>query len=299
MSSFLAYGRALLRLGKVRLISASGFSGVAGYLLSAWTAHTPFHYETMLLVFFIILLSAFGSVLINNLFDQEMDLKMERTKQRYADMQLLGGPFLWAFSISTILFSFFLAFVFFHWKVLLTLILAVFTYVFWYTLLLKRKTPFAAVLGGIPGALPILTGAFAATPTPNMAVYFLFLWMILWQPPHFWALALKIKEEYAAANVPVLPVIFDDYYTKLFILLYGLALLPTAFFVGMFANFSYLYQVGSFLAGLYYLMVTYKMIFSPHDQNPKQAEQNYQKAFRVSLIYMLLLFTFMIVDIFV
>lgn len=284
-----SYVSAFFRLAKIRIILASGFSGMVGFFMAARQS-TDFvaSAEKMIVLIVALLLAGIGSVLINNMMDQEIDTKMERTRQRREDIELLGKNFLWIFSVAITILSIALAAWLLSWITATMIFLAVITYIFWYTLILKRKSPYGAILGGIPGALPILAGSYTVSDQTFPDVWLLFLFMILWQPPHFWALALKIKEDYRSAGVPVLPVAFDDHYTKLFIGLYGISLLPVTLAIGIAGHYSWLYQTGAIFSGLYYLLASWRTVFVRPD---------YDRAFKISLVYLMFIFVFILLDI--
>ena len=101
-------------------------------------------------------------------------------------------------------------------------------YVFIYTMLLKRRTPQNIVIGGAAGAVGPLIGSAAATGGITISAWLLFLLIFLWTPPHFWALALKYKNDYATAGIPMYPVVFGDHKTRWAMFMYTLSLIPIA-----------------------------------------------------------------------
>ena len=262
---------------KPKIVMASGFSAYVGMVMAKKAP--PDFFEAILLIV-IIISSAAASVLMNNLLDQEIDAKMQRTKRRLETIENLGRSTLWLFSFLTVVFASFMAFILFNTMVTVLLICAILSYVIWYTLFLKRKSPFGAILGGLPGALPVLIGGFASSIDLPLDVWLFFGFMMLWQPAHFWALALKIEDEYRAAEIPVLPVSFGVHYTKLFIGIYGASLLPVSMILAYQPGYSMMTKVASFLVGMYYILETvYFVFFKP----------NYSRAFYASLVYVMIL----------
>ena len=144
----------------------------------------------------------------------------------------------------------------------LTASLAIFTigfYVLIYTLWLKRRTPWCTEIGGVAGAMPPLIGAAAVLNALSIQALLLFLLMFLWQPPHFWALALLRVGEYRKVGVPMLPVVSGEQATKQRMKLYTLTLLPVSiaicwafdaavviYFLVLFLNGVYLYKTWRF-----------------------------------------------------
>ena len=162
-------------------------------------------------------------------------------------------------------------------------------YSFIYSMFLKRATPQNIVIGGAAGAAPPVLGWTAVTGTLDPNALLLFLIIFVWTPPHFWALAIYRRDDYAAADIPMLPVTHGVEFTRLHILLYTIllcivTLLP--YLVGMSGVF---YLVGAILldAGFFYYAV---LMYFNHDD--KIAMQT----FSYSIIYLMLLFAFLLVD---
>ena len=161
-------------------------------------------------------------------------------------------------------------------------------YVCFYTLYLKRRGPFGAIVGGLPGALPVLIGSYGISDRFAPDVWLLFAFMMLWQPAHFWALTLKIQHDYAEGGVPVLPLVYGNDYTRLYILIYGLSLPPLALAVGLSAGYSLVYLIGSALISVYYVVKTVRGIYQ---------QDQYGRAFFASIIYMLVVMLLLNADI--
>ena len=162
------------------------------------------------------------------------------------------------------------------------------SYAVWYTLYLKRRGPFGAIVGGLPGALPVLIGCYGISDRFAPDVWLLFAFMMLWQPAHFWALTLKIQGDYEEGGVPVLPLVYGNDYTRLYILIYGLSLPPLALAVGLSAGYSLVYLIGSGIASFYYVFRTVRGIYR---------QEQYGRAFFASIIYMLVLMLLLNLDI--
>ena len=136
---------------------------------------------------------------------------------------------------------------------------AIFFYVVVYTSFLKRRGPRNIVLGGAAGAVPPLVGYAAATGNLALPAVWLFLIVFLWTPPHFWALALLLRDHYAAANVPMLPVVHGDAVTIRRILGYTVALVvftAVPFFAG---TFGWVYLVGALVLGAVFLSLALRL----------------------------------------
>jgi len=158
-----------------------------------------------------------------------------------------------------------------------------------YTRWLKPATPQNIVIGGASGAMPPVLGWAAMTGYVGHEALLLFLIIYAWTPPHFWALALYRREEYARAGLPMLPVTHGEHYTKLSILLYtgilaGVSLLPVA--VGMA---GWLYLSAAVLLDVYYLIVAWRLFRRYSDALARMA-------FTWSILYLGLLFTALLLD---
>jgi len=157
---------------------------------------------------------------------------------------------------------------------------AAFSYVVLYTFLLKRKTPVATEVGGISGALPPVIGYAAVTGTVDLKALTLFLIMFMWQPPHFWVLALKYRDDYAKAGVPALPVARGVEITKIKTLLYTVSLLPLSLIPYMIGMAGRLYLGVAVASSILYAGLTLKSM----------------RLFFFSIVYIAVLFTVLIVD---
>lgn len=220
-------------MGKFKKFYISSKPGIVYFVgivaLSSAYIGSPHPFKDMIKILMVslgVMLSAAGSALINNILDREIDRLMERTSKRpTAKGEIDVGE-----GIGVAVFMIFsgIVFVIVFGGIIPAIfdILAVISYDVLYTLILKRKDPFGVVLGGIPGALPTLIGYYSTAGRLDILSLILFAFMFLWQPPHFWALAIKYKGDYARGNLPVMPLIYGDKFTKLQSLLYSASILP-------------------------------------------------------------------------
>lgn len=278
--------RNLLRLAKGSIIFTVVVTGFTGMLMARRSLPTLVEGFCILLS---LTLSSGSSAIMNNLLDYDMDKQMRRTQWRSEIIDQLGKSRLWAIAITGALLS--LLPLIYYGRLIAVLLTAgaIASYAVWYTLYLKRRGPFGAIVGGLPGALPVLIGAYGLSDRFAPDVWLLFAFMVLWQPAHFWALALKIQGEYAKGGVPVLPLVFGDQYTRLYILIYGMSLPPLALAVGLSGGYSLVYLIGSGLASLYYVVRTVRGIYR---------EEQYGRAFFASIVYLLVVMVLLNTDIF-
>jgi protoheme IX farnesyltransferase len=162
-------------------------------------------------------------------------------------------------------------------------------YVLVYTRWLKRATPQNIVIGGAAGAVPPLVGWAAATGNLTVPALFLFAIVFLWTPPHFWALALLIKGDYAAAGIPMLPVVRGDRETAKQIVLYSFALVAFSLAPVAWHQFGLFYLTAAFVLGAWFLRLAWRL---RRQTTPNRASL----LFHYSLAYLALLFVAMAVD---
>jgi len=173
-----------------------------------------------------VVLSAGGSAIINNVLDRELDKLMTRTSKRPTATGEISPNEGIAVAVFLIFLGLILVFSFGGFVPFLLNFLAVILYDLLYTLILKRKSPFGVILGGLPGSLPTLIGYYSTAGRLDVLPLILFYFMFFWQPPHFWALAIKYKEDYDKANLPVLPLIYGEKFTKVQSIIHSVLLLP-------------------------------------------------------------------------
>jgi protoheme IX farnesyltransferase len=169
-------------------------------------------------------LSAGGASALNQYIDRDLDGRMQRTQRRPFPSGRIGEAQGLSFAIVLCLAGFYtLAMAVNVLSALLSLAGMIY-YVVLYSLVLKQSTPQNIVVGGGAGAIPPLVGWAAATGSLSMAAFFLFAVIFFWTPPHFWALALLRRKDYARAGVPMLPVVESERSTAWQILLYSVQL---------------------------------------------------------------------------
>ncbi len=272
----------LSRPGILALVLLAGFAGMvmaAGGLPDAGIS---------VLTLFCLLLPAAGSAMINSVLDYPLDVKMVRLQARVEAMTDLGRNRTICFAICSVIVPIVIAFCYLNTLVALLILSAVLTYAVPYTLWFKRRSPFGVVPGGIPGALPVLVGYAAVADAIRPEALILFIILLLWQPPHFWILALKHRDDYLNSGLPVLPAVAGSACTNSFILLYASALLPASLALGFFATVSIWYQAVAALSGILFITACYLYVI----RGPF-----FGRAFRVSICYLLFLLLAIIIDI--
>jgi protoheme IX farnesyltransferase len=235
-------------------------------------------------------LMAGGANAINMWFDRDIDEKMSRTRQRPIPAGRIPATVGLGFGLALGLIAFA---VFWYQVNPLSAWLALgglLFYVFVYTIWLKRSSPQNIVIGGAAGAFPPLVGWAAVTGRLDLAAIYLFAIIFYWTPPHFWALALIKRNEYARAGVPMLPVVRGEERTKFEMLAYTLILLPLTLMPSFFGALGAFYGIAAGLLGARLLWYCVRLV------RERSTTATAWRMYRYSLVYLALLFLAMGID---
>lgn len=236
-----------------------------------------------------IALCAGSAATVNHLVDQRVDQIMARTHSRPIAQGRVSNVQASLFALAlgglgmTILIGWINPLT--AWLTLASLV----GYAFIYTMFLKRATPQNIVIGGLAGAAPPLLGWTAVTGEIHGHALLLVLIIFAWTPPHFWALAIHRREEYAAVAIPMLPVTHGVAFTKLHILLYTILLCLITLLPYATRMSGPLYLLGAVILGGGYLYWAIELL---RDKNPNAP----MEAFKYSIIYLMSLFVIMLLD---
>ena len=162
-------------------------------------------------------------------------------------------------------------------------------YAFFYTKVLKFSGSQNIVIGGLAGAMPPLLGWTAVVGSIDPLPLLLVLLIFIWTPPHFWALAINKKDEYAKAGIPMMPVVKGIEYTKIQILLYSILLMVVSLLLFATGYFGYLYLIGAAILGGIFIQKSWKL-------KQSSGADNSMSLFLYSIVYLTLIFLLMIVD---
>jgi len=278
--------RKYYNLTKPKVVLLIVFTAVVGMLL-AGVETVPLS-QSLAAIAGIALASASGAA-INHWVDQKIDEIMERTKNRPLPHGDLSSTQALVFALSLAVISMILLVVWVNNLTAILTFISLMGYAVVYTVFLKRATPQNIVLGGAAGAAPPLLGWTAITGTINTEAVLLFLIIFIWTPPHFWALAIRRKEEYAKAGIPMLPVTHGVKYTKLLILLYSLMLLSVSLLPFVIKMSGLIYLVAAIILGLGFVVFAWKLYI---DEKNEYA----MKTFSYSILYLSLIFLFLLAD---
>ena len=275
-----------LQLCKPRVVSLIVFTAVIGMFLA-----TPYMVplDILLAATVGIGFAAGAAAAINCLVEQKLDAVMARTRAR----PLPRGE---VTSKQTLVFALALGSLglWILWRYVnpLTMWLTFGTFIGYaliYTLLLKPATPQNIVIGGASGAMPPVLGWAAVTGEVSAQALLLFLIIFVWTPPHFWALALYRKNEYAKAGMPMLPVTHGDAYTRINVLYYTVMLVAVTILPYVIGMSGLIYLIGALLLGGYFIYLAVKIYRNYSDALAK-------KTFAYSIFYLSALFAVLLID---
>jgi len=262
------------------------FTAVVGMLLAVpgMPALEPFAYGLIGIG-----LAASSAAAINHFIDRKADAQMARTEKRPLPMGDLSATNVLSFAlvlgVSAMLILVFLV----NTLTAILTFLSLFGYAIIYTLYLKRATPQNIVIGGLFGATPPLLGWCAMTGEVSADSLLLALIVFVWTPPHFWALAIARREEYAKVNIPMLPVTHGVEFTRLQILLYTILLL-------LVTLLPYLTGMSGLIYGASALLLDFGFIYYAILMMRNKDNKTAMKTFVYSIVYITLLFAALLVD---
>lgn len=236
-------------------------------------------------------LAAASAQVLNCVYDRDIDYTMTRTRTRPIPSGKVRSQSALIFAAVLGISSFFILVT---WANLLAALLAMSGIVFYmlvYTHWLKRYTTQNIVIGGAAGSIPPLVGWAAVTGELSLTCWLLFGTIFLWTPPHFWSLALMIKEDYAEVGVPMLPVIEGEEATVKQIWIYSwLVVFCSLLLISPVGNLGMLYGVAAFYLGYEFLCKAEKLKQNPFDR------QLAREMFKYSIFYMMLLCIAIVID---
>jgi protoheme IX farnesyltransferase len=275
-----------LELCKPKVVTLIVFTAVVGMFLAVpgWPPVNALIFGTLGIG-----LAASSAAAINHLLDQRIDAVMARTRDRPLPTGQLGVSQVLTFAMILGLTSMAMLIA---WVNILTAVLTFFSligYAIIYTVWLKRATPQNIVIGGAAGAAPPVLGWTAATGMVDPNALILFLIIYVWTPPHFWALAIHRRHDYAAVDIPMLPVTHGVRFTRWHILFYTILLVLVTTMPFLTGMSGLLYLAGVTVLNLGFLWYALRLLHDNDEALPMQT-------FSYSVIYLMVLFVFLLAD---
>ena len=234
-------------------------------------------------------LAAGGANAINMVVDRDIDAVMHRTRKRPLVTGIVSAPEALVFAIGLEVMAFGLLWAEVNLLSAVLAVSATLFYVFVYTLWLKRTSRQNIVIGGAAGAVPVLVGWAAVRDSVGWAPVVLFALMFVWTPPHFWALAIRYREDYKSVDVPMMPVVTTFRRTAAQILAYTVLVAVVSLLFGWTAGMGPLYWSSAAILGAIFCALAYRLWRSPD-------EAAAMRLFHWSITYVTLLFAAMAVD---
>ncbi|MFT5501801.1 MAG: protoheme IX farnesyltransferase [Woeseiaceae bacterium] len=281
-----AHWRDYYELTKPKVVVLIVFTAVVGMVLAVpgWPGIVPLVFGTFGIGF-----AASSAAVVNHVLDARIDVQMSRTHNRPLPQGKLSQKQALSFAVLLCVMSMLML-----WFVVnpLTAILtfaSLIGYAVIYTVYLKRATPQNIVIGGAAGAAPPVLGWTAVTGEIHSDALLLFLIIFIWTPPHFWALAIARKEDYARVGIPMLPVTHGNEFTRQYIFLYTILLVLVTILPYLSGLSGLIYLAAALTLGGMFLWYAVRLKLDKSEELP-------MKVFRFSINYLMLLFVALLVD---
>jgi protoheme IX farnesyltransferase len=282
--------RDLLALTKPRVMSLVVFTGLCGMLAAPVPIHPVLGFTAILCI----ALGAGAAAALNMWYEADLDALMKRTSDRPLPAGRLDRQTALHFGVGLAVFSVLLMGLAANWLAAIILAVSILFYVFVYTIWLKRRTPQNIVIGGAAGAFPPVIGWAAATGDVTLLPVLLFTLIFLWTPPHFWALSLFVRSDYAAAGVPMLPVVAGPKATRRQIVLYTLPMAAAAVAPWPLGLAGAFYGIAAAGLSLAFLVLALRVLANragePEGMKPEK------QLFAYSILYLFAVFGALVVD---
>jgi heme o synthase len=285
-TAIMNHTRSYLALCKLRVVSLIVFTALVGMALSV-PGMIPL--DVLILGNLGIGLAASSAAAINHLLDARTDGHMMRTRHRPLPTGQLSERQVITFAICLAVASMLILVLFINVLTAVLTFVSLIGYALIYTVWLKHATPQNIVIGGAAGAAPPVLGWIAVTGEIHAHALILFLIVFVWTPPHFWALAIYRRHDYAAAEVPMLPVTHGVTFTRWQILFYTIILILVTLLPWLTGMSGLVYLAGATVLNLGFLGYAIAML------RPK-SEQLAMQMFNYSVLYLMALFAFLLID---
>ncbi len=277
---------AYLQLCKLKVVGHIVFTAVVGMFLAV-PGMVP-----LPVVFYGALgigLAAASAAALNHYLDRELDAEMPRTRARPLPTGQLSPTHVMIFALTLGTLSMLILVLFVNTLTALLTFLSLIGYAIVYTVYLKHATPQNIVIGGAAGAAPPVLGWCAATGQVHPHALLLFLIIFVWTPPHFWAYAIAKRQDYAKANIPMLPVTHGVEFTQLHVLLYTILLVVVSLLPYLTGMSGAIYLLGAVVFGAGFLYHAIRLKKAAHNRIA-------MKTFAYSLVYLIGIFSSLLLD---
>ncbi|MGE5721428.1 MAG: heme o synthase [Sphingomonadales bacterium] len=282
--------RDFVALTKPRVMALVVFTGLCGLLAAPGSIHPVLGFTAILCI----ALAGGAAGALNQWYEADIDAMMKRTAGRPLPAGRMDRQSALHFGVGLGFFSVVLMGLAVNWLSAGILAVSILFYVLVYTVWLKRRTPQNIVIGGAAGAFPPLIGWVAVTGDVSLLPLILFTIIFLWTPPHFWALSLFVRSDYAAAGVPMLPVVSGAKVTRQQIALYSVAMGVAAVAPWPLGLAGAFYGIAAAGLSIAFLLLALRVLANPASE-PKEMGPE-KRLFGFSVVYLFSLFGALVVD---
>lgn len=285
-----AHWRDFVALTKPRVMTLVVFTGLCGLLTAPGHIHPVLAFTAILCI----ALGAGAAASLNQWWEADIDAKMKRTASRPLPAGRMDRQSALHFGVGLSFFSVILMGMATNWLASAVLAVSILFYVFVYTIWLKPRTAQNIVIGGAAGAFPPVIGWAAVTGDVSALPIALFMLIFFWTPPHFWALALFVKTDYAAAGIPMLPVVSGEVATRRQIWFYT-AIMAVAALAPVLLNLTgVIYGTTALLGTALFALFAFQ-VYRRRESDPARMKPE-KRLFKYSILYLFLLFGAVVVD---
>jgi protoheme IX farnesyltransferase len=279
--------RNYFELTKPRVVMLIVFTAIVGMFVSVpgWPGLPALVFGTLGIG-----LASSSAAVFNHVLDARIDIQMMRTRGRPLPQGKLTEKSALVFASVLCVISMIILWSLVNPLTAMLTFCSLIGYAVIYTVWLKRATPQNIVIGGAAGAAPPLLGWVAVTNEIQSGALLLFLIIFVWTPPHFWALAIARKDEYAKVDIPMLPVTHGDAYTRLYILLYTILLVLITILPYLIGMSGLIYLLAAIVLDAWFLNYAIRMVREPAEHELPM------RTFKFSITYLGLLFGAILID---
>jgi protoheme IX farnesyltransferase len=266
------------------------FTGLCGLLAAPGSIHPVLAFTAILCI----ALGAGAAAALNQWWEADIDARMKRTASRPLPAGRMDRQSALHFGVGLSFFSVILMGMATNWLAAAVLAVSILFYVFVYTIWLKPRTAQNIVIGGAAGAFPPVIGWAAVTGDVSALPVALFMLIFFWTPPHFWALALFVKTDYAAAGIPMLPVVSGEVATRRQIWFYTAIMAVAALAPVLLRLTGLIYGTAALLGTLVFAILAFQ-VYRRRESDPARMGPE-RRLFKYSILYLFLLFGAVVVD---
>lgn len=279
--------RDFVTLAKPGILRSNLFAAFGGF----WVA-SKWDIDWLLMVWVLLgtLLVMASSCVFNNYLDRDFDIKMERTRGRALPAGKIHPRIVFWYGATLGILGLAIFVVFTNLVTVILAVVGMFFYIVVYTAWLKRTSTWSTSVGAVSGAMPPVIGYCAVVGNVDAGAILLFAILFLWQPPHFWALGIRRKEEYRAAGFPLLPVVKGVRRTQWQMIPYVVLLIPAGILFYVYGYVGMLFMIVSTVLGVIWLIICLRGLRA--EDETKWAKQ----AFFFSIQYLMVIVLIMIID---